>query len=146
MSFPVKSCSLDLVPTLIVREFVDLLLPYLTSMVNVSLTQGRLPSSERHAIVTPLLNKPGLDTANVSNYRPVYNLTFISKVVKRAVALQLNEYLTSNGMLPRSQSAYRKKHSTETAMLRVLSDFLTAADGRKVTLLDAGPARHVGSV
>ena len=135
MTSPVKSCSLDPVPTFIVREFVDLLLPYLTSMVNASLAQGRLPSSERHAIVTPLLKKPGLDTADVSNYRPVSNLTFISKVVERAVAMQLNEYLTSNSMLPRSQSAYRKKHSTETAMLRVLSDFLSAADGRKVTLL-----------
>jgi hypothetical protein len=135
MSSPVKSCSLDPVPTFIIREFVDLLLPYLTSMVNASLAQGRLPPSERHAIVTPLLKKPGLDTADMANYRPVSNLTFISKVVERAVAVQLNEYLTSNGLLPRCQSAYRKKHSTETAMLRVLSDFLTAADRKKVTLL-----------
>jgi len=65
----------------------------------------------------------------------VSNLTFISKVVERAVAMQLNEYLLSNGLLPRCQSAYRKKHSTETAMLRVMSDFLLAADSRKVTLL-----------
>jgi hypothetical protein len=113
MSSPVKSCSLDPVPTFIVREFVDLLLPYLTSMVNASLAQGRLPPSERHAIVPPLLKKPGLDTGDMANYRPVSNLTFISKVVERAVALQLNEYLLSNGLLPRCQSANRKKHSTE---------------------------------
>ena len=135
MSSPVKSCSLDPVPTFIVREFIDLLLPYLTSMVNASLAQGRLPSSEKHAIVTPLLKKTGLDTADITNYRPVSNLTFMSKVVERAVAIQLNEYLTLNGLLPRCQSAYRKKHSTETAMLRVTSDFLSAADQQKVTLL-----------
>jgi hypothetical protein len=135
MSSPVKSCSLDPVPTFIVREFVDLLLPYLTSMVNASLALGRLPPSERHAIVSPLLKKPGLDTGDMANYRPVSNLTFISKVVERAVALQLNEYLLSNGLPPRCQLAYRKKHSTETAMLCVMSDFLTAADERKVTLL-----------
>ena len=41
----------------------------------------------------------------------------------------------SNSLLPRCQSAYRKRHSTETAVLRVMSDFLLAADGRKVTLL-----------
>ena len=37
-------------------------------------------------------------------------------------------------MLPRNQSAYRKQHSTETALIRVLSDALAAAD-RRVTLL-----------
>ena len=38
-------------------------------------------------------------------------------------------------LLPRFPSAYRKGHSTETAMLRVWSDFLKAADRRHVTLL-----------
>ena len=91
MTSPVKSCSLDAVPTFLVREFVDVLLPYLTSMVNASLAQGRLPTSQKHAIVTPLLKKTGLDTADMANFRPVSNLTFMSKVVERAVASQLTE-------------------------------------------------------
>jgi len=56
-------------------------------------------------------------------------------VTERAVASQLNEYLAANDLLPRYQSAYQKRHSTETAMLRVWSDILTAADSRQVTLL-----------
>ena len=60
MSLPVKSCSLDAALTFLVREFVDVLLPYLTAMFNASLTQGRLPVSQRHAIMTPLLKKTGL--------------------------------------------------------------------------------------
>jgi len=51
------------------------------------------------------------------------------------VASTLNDYLVANNLLPRCQSAYRKWHSTETAMLRVFSDFLKAADTRSVTLL-----------
>jgi len=74
-------------------------LPYLTSMVNASLAQGRLPVSQRHAIVTPLLKKTGLDTADMSNFRPVSNLSFMSKVVKRAVASQLTEYLSASSLL-----------------------------------------------
>lgn len=135
MTSPVKSCSLDAVPTFIVHEFVDVLLPYLTSMVNASLAQGRLPASQRHAIVTPLLKKTGLNTADMSNFRPVSNLSFMSKVVERAVASQLTEYLSASGLLPCLQSAYRKRHSTETAMLRVWSDILMAADVQQVTLL-----------
>ena len=55
--------------------------------------------------------------------------------MERVVAIRLNEYLVANNLLPRFQSAYRRRHSTETAMLRVWSDILRAADQRHVTLL-----------
>jgi len=135
MTSPVKSCSLDAVPTFLVREYIDVLLPYLTSMVSVSMIQGRLPIPQRHAIVTPLLKKAGIDSADVANFRPVSNLSFMPKAIERAVAIQLIEYLSANNLLLCFQSAYRKKHSTETAMLRVVSDTLMAADERQVTLL-----------
>jgi len=85
MTSPIKYCSLDAVPTFLVREYVDVdvLLPDVTSMVNASLTQGRLPLSQRHAIVTPPLKKAGLDSADMANFRPVSNLSFMSKVVER---------------------------------------------------------------
>jgi len=57
MTSPAKSCSLDPVPTFLLREYIDLLLPYVTRMVNASVVQGRLLLSQRHAIVTPLLKK-----------------------------------------------------------------------------------------
>jgi len=62
---------------------------YTTSMVNASLRQGRLPDSQKHAIIVPVLKKPGLDTEDMANFRPVSNLTFMSKVTERAVARQL---------------------------------------------------------
>ena len=134
MQSPVKSCTLDPVPTFLVRDFIDLLLPYVTMMVNESLIAGRLPNSHKHAIMTLRLKKYGLDSTDTANFRPISNLTFLSKVVERAVAIKLNAHLSTNGMLPRYQSAYRNKHSTETAMLRVWYDFLTSADACKVTL------------
>jgi len=103
-------------------------------MVNASLCQGTVPASQKHAIITPLIKKQGLDVTDMANFRPVSNLTFISKVIEREAAEQLNEYLNAEDLLPRKQSAYRKRHSTETVMIRVLSDALMAAD-RQVTLL-----------
>jgi len=38
-------------------------------------------------------------------------------------------------LLPSLQSAYRKKHSTETAVLKVITDVLRAADRGEVSLL-----------
>jgi len=63
MKSPVKSCSLDSIPRFLLCEFVDLLLAFVTCMVNASLRQGRLPKSQRHAIVVPVLKKPGLNTS-----------------------------------------------------------------------------------
>ena len=59
----------------------------------------------------------------------------MSKVVERAVVSQLREYLSANDLFPCLQSAYRKTYSTETAMLRVWSGVLMAADIQQVTLL-----------
>ena len=59
----------------------------------------------------------------------------MSKVVERMVSEQMVEYLQVGGMMPRLQSAYRRHHSTETALLRILSDILSAMDDRRVTLL-----------
>jgi len=78
--------------------------------------------------VTPVLKKTGIDSADMSNFRPVSNVSFMSKIVERAVAIQLTEYLSASDLLPCLQSAYRKRHSTETALLRVWSDILEAAD------------------
>ena len=71
----------------------------------------------------------------MGNYRPVSNLTVLSKLLERCVYEQISTYLQCNGLLPERQSAYRRYHSTETAMLRLLSDAYVAADAGRVTLL-----------
>ena len=104
-------------------------------MCNVSLQHGLLPESQKAAIVTPILKKHDLDPDDVKSYRPISNLTFISKVIERIVASQLTGYLQMNRLLPDHQSAYRQGHSTETALLKIFSDILDAADSAQVMLL-----------
>ena len=55
--------------------------------------------------------------------------------IEKVVAPHLTKYLQKNDLLPRLQSAYRRHHSTETALLRVLSEIYAAADRQDVTLL-----------
>jgi len=43
--------------------------------------------------------------------------------------------MADNALMPSVQSAYRQGHSTETAVLKVISDIIDAADTQKVTLL-----------
>jgi len=56
-------------------------------------------------------------------------------LLERCVNEQINNYLSMNNLLPAVQSAYRKPHSTETAVLKVLSDIYSAADVGQITLL-----------
>jgi len=72
---------------------------------------------------------------DVKNYRPISNLTFLSKVVERLVYRQLVAYLEKQGFFPSLQSAYRRFHSTETSVLKLTCDALLAADHGDVTLL-----------
>ena len=64
----------------------------------------------------------------MKNYRPVSNLSFISKVLEKVVAKRLDDHMLDNNLYSSVQSAYRERHSTETALLKVQSDILTALD------------------
>ena len=144
---PTKSCSLDPIPTwLLKKEVLEELLPIITTLINASLSEGRFPATFKSARVVPLIKKPNADRENLKNYRPISNLSFISKVTERVVAAQLQKYLEDNRLYASKQSAYRRCHSTETALLRVTNDFLRALDDHKegvLVLLDFSSAFDV---
>ena len=89
---------------------------------------GQFADVLKYAQITPLLKKPNLDCEILKNYRPVANLKFLAKTIERVCASQINEYLSSNNLCSRMQSAYKSCHSIETALLHVYNDLLFAVD------------------
>ncbi len=130
-----KSCSLDPMPTWLLKNNLGTLLPSLTSLINQSLSSGVMPDEYKIANVIPILKKPSLNQDNLKNYRPVSNLPFISKIIEKVVAHQLNNHLARNNIDEKFQSAYRKAHSTETAILKVHSDILLNLENKQCVLL-----------
>ena len=115
----------------------DVFLPVITKMVNISLESGHFLSAWEEALVQPILKKNGLDTV-FKNYRPVSNLSFVSKVTERAVF-----HMKKHDLYPSLQSAYRKNHSTEKALLKVTNDILVEMNSQHAVLhvlLDLSPA------
>ena len=122
MASPTKSCSLDPWPTFLVKENIDYLIPSITNIVNLSLSDGVFPDTFKKAVVTPLIKKPTLNKEDLKNYRPVSGLNFISKVIERVVAKQVKEHLAANELDNKFQSAYKTGHSTETTLLKIKND------------------------
>ena len=129
-----KSCVLDPIPTSLIKEHLEDFVPILTVIMNNSLQNGKFPDKLKNAAVWPLLKKANLPLED-KNYRPVSNLNYIGKLIKRAACDQIVEFASQTGNIKRNQSAYRVGHSTESALLKVKSDLLHAMDNQEVTCL-----------
>ena len=95
------------------------------------------------AYVTLIIKKHNLDKSILSNYRPISNLSTLSKTIERVVARQLNSYLHENLILNPYQSAYTTHKSTETTMINIFNHIhLSAASphGSVDILLDLSAA------
>ena len=129
-----KSCSLDPMPTSLVMDCINVLLLIITKMINLSLESGLFADDWKCALVLPLLKKPGLDLL-YKNYRPVSNLQYVSKLTEKTVLDQIHTHMMTHSLYPEFQSAYRKNHSTETALVRVTNDILMKINTQEVILL-----------
>ena len=129
-----KAAKLIQSPTALLKNILPDITPLLRAVVNKSLWTGIFPDDLKEAFVKPWLWKINLDLRE-KNYRPVSNLQFIGKLIKRAVNNQLNAHITINNLMEPMQSAYRARHSTETALVIVKADLLNAIDNKEVVFL-----------
>ena len=128
------TCELDVIPTPKLKLYIDHLLPPITHIINTSLSSGIFPAAWKKALVKPLIKKKGLPTI-LKNYRPVSNLSFLSKVLEKAALEQIVEHVENNGFLPDYQSAYRKNRGVETTLIKMYDDLLHASDNKLVSIV-----------
>ena len=91
-----KSSDLDPIPTSLVKDCIDILITPITSIINLSLTEGSFPLHLKSAHICPLLKKPSLKKDSMKNYRPVSNLSFLFKVLEKVIVNQLNTHINSS--------------------------------------------------
>ena len=133
-SAPSKSCELDPLPTLLMKTHGHVLVPILADIVNQSIQQGEFAQDLKEALIQPLLKKANLDLIH-SNYRPVSNLSFLSKLIEWAMCQQLGDYIPTTDMSEKLQLAYKAAHSIETVLIKVKNHILMSLDNKQVTCL-----------
>ena len=128
LSAPCKQSDLDPIPTSLVTDCIDILRTPIVSIVNLSPSEVYFPSHFKSALVSPLLKKSTLNRDDMKNYGPVSNLSFLSKILEKVVARRLKKdsHINCSHISNDYQSAYRKFHSTETALLKIHNDILSS--------------------
>ena len=121
-----KAAGPDGLDPFFLKLAADFIADPLSYIFNLSLTTNKLPKVWKSAFVLPLLK--GGKPSEVNNYRPISKLCILAKVFERLVSDQLKEFLDFNNILSPFQSGFRKRHSTVTAALMVLNDFIHALD------------------
>ena len=136
MSMPSKSCESDAVRTCLLKCILDKVAGVITSVINISLEQGIFARSWKSAIVRPLLKKAGLELT-CSDYCPVSNLPFLSKVTEKCMLSQFTAHCDTNKLLPHYQCAYCKNFSCETALVKLMEDILWSMEQQRITAVVA---------
>ena len=131
-----KCCELDVMPPKIMKQIIPSIITPITNLINNSLENGIFAKNWKTAIIKPLLKKAGLDLM-CKNYRPVSNLSFLSKILEKCALLQFNNHCIANNLLPDYQSAYREHFSCETALVKLVDDMLWNMEEQKVTAVVA---------
>ena len=109
--------------------------PSMLEIVNKSLLLGKVPQNLKHATVTPLIKDANGDHDDFKNYRPVHNTPLLAKVIEKCVLRQLNCHLHDHNLHVKSQSGYKKYHSCETAMIKVINDIQIEMQQNNITVV-----------
>ena len=130
----IKTCCNDPLPAQILAEVKDSILPLFANLINKSFETCKLDGI-KESVIKPLLKKSGLDTEILNSYRPVHNLLFMSKLMEKVVAKQFDNHILKNNLDLKYQHGYKKYHSTETLILKVVDDILIGFEKGTATVM-----------
>lgn len=123
----------DGISAIFIKKLCPFIVPFVTHIVNCCITKSHFPTGWKIANVRPIPKETNPE--DVSEFRPISILPCLSKVLERIMKDQIQDFIDANNMLFKHQSGFRKAHSTNTAMLKVVSDLAAAIEKNCVSVL-----------
>ena len=127
------SVGVDNINSFVIKLLINRISTVLTNIINTSFQTGIFPDRWKSAVIKPIPKLPIPLAA--SDFRPISLLPALSKIIEKLVNIQIVAYLTKHSLLDPYQSAYRKNHSAQTALLKLTEDIFDTIDDSEVTLL-----------
>ena len=121
-----KAIGLDGISPRIIKLSSEIISPTLLDIINASFITGNFPDSLKSARINPI-HKGGAK-CDPANYRPISILPVISKIIEKHVTKHLFGYLNKYQLLHKSQSGFRKHHSCNTALIKLVDNWLKSID------------------
>ena len=127
-SVKMKYSAVDEISQKAIAPVIKATFKTILDIINDSLQSGIFPEPLKKSFVTPIPKSVKLDFNNLSTLRPIFSISILSKIIEKCVLSQINDYFKDNKLLISNQSAYRRNHGCETALLRVVNDAYTLLD------------------
>ena len=124
----IKRASNDLIPLELFKLYPKSLIERLTLIFNKSIEDGVLPDKLKFSTIIPCFKKG--NRKNCSNYRPISLLSYIDKILEKAVYQRLYNYLMKTKFLCVNQFGFRENHSTERAILSLMDRIYKYIDAK----------------
>ena len=119
----------DEIPLRIFKMCPDHVLDFLTNLINKVLKGGKMPTALKRSLIIPV-HKRG-SKLEVNNYRPISLLSYIDKLIEKAMCTRLYDYLNQSEAINPNQFGFRENHSTELALLSVMERVYEAIETKK---------------
>ena len=135
---PMGPCT---VPAWAIKDAMHIIAPHLTFIFNECVKANFFPDQIKIANVTPLFKKD--DPLDVINYRPISITNAFSKIFEKILHEQMSTYLSKHSILNPNQFGFRKKFSTNDALLLLTESIRTELDKKntvQAALLDLSKA------
>ena len=128
-----STCGVDGMSSRMIKNTFNVIGHIILKLVNRSLFYGTVPESWKIALVYPIHKGGSLD--NPAHFRPISVVPLLSKITERIVQAQLYTYFSDQNLFSPTQHAYRRNHSTQTALLTMSDYILSAMNRREIVLI-----------
>ena len=128
-----NALGIDGISAKYLKMSIDVIAPFITHIINCSFKYQKFPDRWKHAIIKPIPKKE--DPTSASDFRPISILPAISKIIEKIACSQMCNFFKGDKSLDKLQSAYKKFHSTNTALLNISDDIYQSLDKSQITIL-----------
>ena len=111
-----KATPVGNIPTDMLKQTIDVHLPIMTQIINMSIDNNCYPDDLKLAEASPVFKKKN-DLAKENN-RPVSVLSHVSKVFERIMYQQIEDFMKDK--LPNLLAGFRKNHNTQHCLMSML--------------------------